>query len=112
MKREKGLHQLYTESGETAPEEIWGIEDDSALTRRGFIGRKALAAFGALLGGRIVFGDRFPANLIPAALAQTDEPFVIEGKDGLTILNDRPVNAETPAHLLDDRVTPSKRLFV
>ena len=112
MKREKGLHQLYSESGETAPEEIWGIEDDSALTRRGFIGRKALAAFGALLGGRIVFGDRFPANLIPAALAQTDEPFVIEGKDGLTILNDRPVNAETPAHLLDDRVTPSKRLFV
>jgi DMSO/TMAO reductase YedYZ molybdopterin-dependent catalytic subunit len=34
------------------------------------------------------------------------------GKDGLTILNERPVNAETPAHLLDDNVTPASRLFV
>ena len=31
---------------------------------------------------------------------------------GLIVLNDRPVNAETPAHLLDDRVTPASRLFV
>jgi DMSO/TMAO reductase YedYZ molybdopterin-dependent catalytic subunit len=28
------------------------------------------------------------------------------------VLNDRPVNAETPAHLLDDPVTPADRLFV
>jgi DMSO/TMAO reductase YedYZ molybdopterin-dependent catalytic subunit len=41
-----------------------------------------------------------------------EEPFVIEGKDGLIILNDRPVNAECPAHLLDDEVTPTNRLFV
>ena len=34
------------------------------------------------------------------------------GKDGLTILNDRPVNAETPAHLLNDEVTPTSRHFV
>jgi DMSO/TMAO reductase YedYZ molybdopterin-dependent catalytic subunit len=113
VKRKKGLHQLYAEWGHQAPEKIWGSEEGpSSLTRRGFLGRKALAAFGALLGGRIVFGDRFPAHLIPAALAQTDEPFSIEGKDGLTILNDRPVNAETPAHLLDDKITPGKRLFV
>jgi DMSO/TMAO reductase YedYZ molybdopterin-dependent catalytic subunit len=51
-----------------------------------------------------------PAGFIPAAMAE--EPFVIEGKDGLTILNDRPVNAECPAHLLDDEVTPTNRLFV
>lgn len=37
----------------------------------------------------------------------------IEGKDaGLVLLNDRPINAETPAHLLDDDVTPASRLFV
>lgn len=113
MKNEKGLHQLYAEYGEEAPAKIWGPEDSpSLLTRRGFLGRKALAAFGALLGGRIVFGDRFPSGLIPAALAQSNEPFTIEGKDGLTILNDRPVNAETPAHLLDDKVTPGNRLFI
>ena len=51
-------------------------------------------------------------DLIPAAVAQTDQTFEIPGKEGLIILNDRPVNAETPAHLLDDPVTPASRLFV
>lgn len=37
---------------------------------------------------------------------------VMAEKDGLTILNERPINAETPAHLLDDAVTPANRLFV
>jgi DMSO/TMAO reductase YedYZ molybdopterin-dependent catalytic subunit len=63
---------------------------------------------GALLGGEIVFG-----RFMPAAFAATNEPFSIEGKHpDLVILNDRPVNAETPAHLLDDNVTPAEKLFV
>ena len=33
-------------------------------------------------------------------------------KDGLTLLNDRPVNAETPPHLLDDPITPTARHFI
>ncbi|MEO0688670.1 MAG: sulfite oxidase [Pseudomonadota bacterium] len=33
-------------------------------------------------------------------------------KDGLVTLGDRPTNAETPPHLLDDRVTPADRIFV
>jgi DMSO/TMAO reductase YedYZ molybdopterin-dependent catalytic subunit len=33
-------------------------------------------------------------------------------KSELTILNDRPINAETPPHLLDDLITPTKRHFV
>jgi DMSO/TMAO reductase YedYZ molybdopterin-dependent catalytic subunit len=53
-----------------------------------------------------------PAGLIPVALAQDAEPFQIAGKEGLTILNDRPVLAEAPAHLLDDAVTPGKHLFI
>ena len=28
------------------------------------------------------------------------------------MLNDRPVNAETPPHLLDDDITPTKRHFI
>ncbi|WP_421134766.1 sulfite oxidase [Alteromonas sp. A079] len=84
--------------------------DTAPLTRRGFLsGFKTLSL---LLGAEIVYGQFMPAGLIPAALAQTNAPFKIKGKDGLVVLNDRPINAETPAHLLDDRVTPASRLFV
>ncbi len=48
--------------------------------------------------------------MIPVALAE--EAFEIEGKDGLVVLNDRPLNAETPAYLLDDAVTPTDRHFI
>ena len=50
--------------------------------------------------------------MIPAAFAQSDESFQIEGKEGLIILNDRPINAETPPHLLDDDITPANRFFI
>ena len=63
-------------------------------------------------GGAIPFSRNIPAGLIPAALAETVEGFAIKGKSGLTVLNDRPVNAETPAHLLDDEVTPNDRFFI
>ena len=67
----------------------------------------------AILGAEVVFGRFMPAGLIPAALAEEMEPFAIPGKHpGLRVLNDRPLSAETPAHLLDDAVTPADRLFV
>ncbi len=113
MKEKKGIHELYGELGEKASQVIWGNDPlDSSLSRRGFLSRNALTAMGAVLGGSVVFGDRFPAGLIPAALAQTPEPFTIEGKDGLIVLNDRPVNAEAHPHLLDDSITPAENLFV
>jgi len=66
----------------------------------------------AAVGAAIPFVEFMPGGLIPAALAASDEPFSLPGTDGLTVLNDRPINAETPAHLLNDDVTPSSRLFV
>lgn len=107
----QGLHRKYAENPLRADEAIWGRRCDP-LTRRGFIGKGGLAALAAALGARIVFPDQMPGGLIPAALAQSDEPFSVRGKDGLVYLNDRPVNAETPAHLLDDDVTPANRLFI
>jgi DMSO/TMAO reductase YedYZ molybdopterin-dependent catalytic subunit len=77
-------------------------------SRRGFL--KGSVAMGTLLGAEIVFQQFLPRGMLPVALAQTS---TIEGKDpGLVILNDRPVNAETPAHLLDDHVTPASKLFI
>ncbi len=84
----------------------------ASLSRRGFFETLGLASLTAALGAEIVFADRLPAGLIPVALGQGTEPFAIAGKEGLVVLNDRPIIAETPAHLLDDAVTPAKHLFV
>ncbi len=81
------------------------------MRRRGFL--RGLGQASVLLGAPIVFERFLPAGLTPVALAQAAQPPVLAGKDPrLQVLNDRPVNAETPAHLLDDRVTPAKRMFV
>lgn len=82
------------------------------VSRRGFFEQLGLASMTAAVGAEIVFADKMPAGLIPAAMAQSTEPLAIPGKEGLTILNDRPVLAEAPAHLLDDAVTPAKHLFI
>lgn len=111
MSKTKGLHELYTENPEAADEIVWGRNVDK-LSRRGFVRGSGLAAMAAVLGASIPFARFMPGGLIPAALAQTDESFAIPGKSGLIVLNDRPMNAETPAHLLDDPVTPASRLFV
>lgn len=82
------------------------------LKRRRFLKHSSTLAMSAALGSVIPFARFIPAGLIPVALADDEIFFEIPGKDGLTILNDRPINAETPAWLLDDEVTPAKRLFV
>ncbi|MCY4269332.1 MAG: molybdopterin-dependent oxidoreductase, partial [Gammaproteobacteria bacterium] len=80
--------------------------------RRVFLRDSGLLALGAALGMTIPHARHFPPGLIPAAFAADNIPAAIPGKEGLIILNDRPWNAETPAHLLDDPVTPNHRMFV
>ena len=106
-----GLHRLYAEDPQRADELVWGRRADP-VSRRGFLGRLGLVSMSAAVGGEIVFADRMPSGLIPAALAQSPQPFQITGKEGLSVMNDRPLVAETPAHLLDDAITPAKHLFV
>ncbi|HEX7060403.1 MAG TPA: twin-arginine translocation signal domain-containing protein [Woeseiaceae bacterium] len=109
--RTAGMHSLYAADPAAADRKLWGREADP-VTRRGFLRGSGLAAMSAALGAAIPFARYLPGGLIPAALADTSEPFAIEGTGGLIVLNDRPLNAETPAHLLDDTVTPASRLFV
>jgi len=80
-------------------------------SRRQFLLGSGRAAMAAAIGGPIVFGDRLPSGVRPIGLG-TQDPVALPGKAGLRVLNDRPINAETPAHLLDDDVTPAERLFV
>ncbi len=109
MKRKSGLHELFSKDPLQADLELFGRQSNP-LSRRGFL--TGLGTMSAILGAEIVFHPFMPAGLIPVALADSHEGFFIEGKDGLTIMNDRPVNAETPVHLLNDDITPANRLFV
>lgn len=54
-------------------------------------------------------------SFLRVAEAQEAMPSVIEGmegKEGLIVLSDRPLTAETPVTLLDDAVTPNSRHFI
>ncbi|MEH6570412.1 MAG: twin-arginine translocation signal domain-containing protein, partial [Halioglobus sp.] len=109
-KTSMGIHALYRQNPEEADRQLWGREVDP-VSRRGFIKNSGLAAMAAALGATIPFAGRMPGGLIPSAFADTEEAFTITGKEGLRILNDRPINAETPPHLLDDDFTPAKHFF-
>jgi len=110
-KKERGIRELYEQDPERADALVFGRVPDS--NRRGFLKGAGLAAMGAAVGSSIPFSQNMPAGMIPAALADSVEDFRLEGKDGdMTVLNDRPVNMETPAHMLDDDVTPAERFFV
>lgn len=111
QKKVIGIHELYANDPVAADKILWGREVD-AHSRRGFLKKAGLAAMSAALGGFIPFASKLPSGLIPAAFADEPEGFMIKGKEGLKVLNDRPINAETPPHLLDDAFTPAKHFFV
>ena len=102
------LFELYDKDPDLADRIIFGRVPHK--NRRGFLRGAGLATMAAILGTGIPFHRTMPSGFVPVAMAATEGEIV--GKDGLTVLNDRPVNAETPAHLLDDDVTPTSRHFV
>lgn len=101
----KGKSVSAAETKIAAPESSPSIQ----AGRRTFLRGAGLAGVSALVGMTIPFHRNLPQGFVPAAFAQEN---VLEGKDGLTLLNDRPVNAETPAELLDDAITPISRHFI
>ncbi len=108
---EIGINELYSQDPIEADRRVWGRETDPE-SRRGFLKKGALALMASALGADIVFAANMPAGLIPAGLFLNRDG-VLPGKHpDLVVLNDRPVNAETPAHLLDDLDTPASLLFV
>ena len=77
--------------------------------RRWFLRTLALA-----LGAPIALPHRLQEGVFPQALAREAlrHADVLESKRLLTLLSDRPLNAETPVHLLDDDITPNHLHFV
>ena len=82
------------------------------MNRRAFLYQAGGLSLGALVGVSVPFARFMPAGLLPVAVAQGGDQDAISGKPGLVVLNNRPINAETPAHLLDDEITPAARMFV
>ncbi|MFT7614034.1 MAG: sulfite oxidase [Parvicellaceae bacterium] len=86
---------------------------DGSINRKGFMKIAGLTAVGALVGSKVVFAENLPEGIEPIGL---DDPIVQEGipnkSDQLIVLNTKPWNAETPPHLLDDKITPADKFFV
>lgn len=104
------VRRLYAERPEAADRILFGRE--SHPDRRGFLRGAGLTAMGAVLGAAIPFHRNMPAGIIPAALAQDDAAAILAEKEGLIVLNERPLNAETPPALLDPDITPIEHFFI
>ena len=89
-----------------------GLNRNSAMPSRRAMLMGTGAALFASAGVPIPFLDKLPPGMRLVADAQEASGAMPEGKSGLTILGDRPINMETPPHLLDDEVTPGKYFFV
>ncbi|NER15866.1 sulfite oxidase [Spongiivirga citrea] len=82
------------------------------MKRRKFVKNAMLGSMGAIIGTEIVFGSSMPDGYKPLAL-QDPDPFKMFDKDrDMVVLNDKPWNIEAQAHLLDDKITPNKYMFI
>src|SRR5882724_6202981 len=90
----------------------------AGASRRGFLGGSGSTAMGAIIGGAMPFSEKNPPG-ISLAQAQGTAPakgpqyLKYPGKDqGLVVLGDRPLVAETPESLLDDETTPTAKFYI
>ncbi len=104
MRKVRGLHELYTDDPERA--------DALVVGRRGVLKGASLATLAAAVGAAIPFGRFMPGGYVPAALAQEGKLNLPGKSSDLVVLGDKPLVAETPAHLLDDAVTPTDKHFI
>lgn len=82
------------------------------MKRRNFVKGAVLGSMTSIIGADIVFAALMPEGYRPLAL-QDPDPFKMFHKDReMVVLNDKPWNMEAKAHLLDDRITPNKYMFI
>ncbi len=82
------------------------------MKRRNFIKKATLSSLTVVIGSEIVFGNMLPKGYIPLAV-QDPDPFKLFNKDAeMVVLNDRPWNMEAKAHLLNEKITSNKFMFI
>jgi len=81
------------------------------MDRKKFITSSIIATTAAFIGSKIAFA--MPASSESEEFDLEVAETTIPGKHrGLKVLTPKPWNAETPPHLLDDKITPADKLFV
>jgi DMSO/TMAO reductase YedYZ molybdopterin-dependent catalytic subunit len=79
---------------------------ETKIDRKKFISSSILAGAAILVGSKLSLAENSPVEL---NFSEEKLP----GKNSqLKVLNNKPWNAETPPHLLDDKITPADKLFV
>ncbi len=82
------------------------------MKRRKFVRHIFLGSAASFIGADIVFSSSMPENYRPV-IEQDLDPYKLFNKDkGMVVLNNKPWNIEARAHLLDDRITPNKYMFI
>lgn len=82
------------------------------MKRRKFIRNTLLGTGSYILGTEIVFANTLPKGYKLLGLENQD-PYKLFNKDPeMTVLNNKPWNIEAKAHLLDDKITPNKYMFI
>lgn len=82
------------------------------MKRRDFMDSSFLALLSAAIGTKIVYGLNMPSDYVPLAF-QDPDPFALFKKSlDMVLLNSKPWNLEARAHLLDDKITPNKYMFI
>ncbi|MEE2757828.1 MAG: sulfite oxidase [Myxococcota bacterium] len=83
-------------------------------TQRSSMSRRTLIQGGLAMALFSLFGQRHDHfEFVSSVHAGPRPPNLPSSKiSGLTVLNERPLNIETPAHLLTHQVTPASHLFV
>lgn len=82
------------------------------MKRRQFVKQSMLSALATVVGAEIVFGSVMPKGYELLGV-QDPNPFkLFDLDDEMVVLNDRPWNIEAKAHLLDEKVTSNKFMFI
>ena len=82
------------------------------MKRRSFVKNSVLGSFAALLGTEIVYGAKMLEGYTPLALQDPDPFKLFKKHKEMIVLNDKPWNIESAAHLLDDKITPNSAMFI
>ncbi len=81
-------------------------------SRREFLKNGSITALSFAIGLDLLIEDNLPKDLLPYSIKKSTSFSLPNKHPEMTVLNDRPINAEAPPHLLDELLTSGNRFFV